>query len=69
MQQRNINISPNLAAPIPESKTAFQNYIHCDSPCLSTINFTNLLENTFASLKTDTSSTYYDISADVTKKF
>ena len=33
-----VNIGPNLAASIPESKTSFQNYIHYNGPCLSTIN-------------------------------
>ena len=48
-----VNIGPNLAASIPESKTSFQNYIHYNGPCLSTINLTDLeLENAFASLKT-----------------
>ena len=28
-----VNIDPNLAASIPESKTTFQNYIHKDDPC------------------------------------
>ena len=37
-----VSISPNFAASIPESKTTFQNYLHCDGPCLSTINLTNL---------------------------
>ena len=27
-----VNIRPNLAASIPESKTSFQNYIHYNSP-------------------------------------
>ena len=35
-----VNIGPNLAASIPESKTTFQNYIHYDGPCFSTINLT-----------------------------
>ena len=64
-----INIGPNLAAFIPESKTSFQNYIHYDGPCLSTINLTDLeLESAFASLKTCTSSGYDDISDDVVKR-
>ena len=46
------NIGPNLGASIPQNKTTFQNYIHYDGPCLSTINLTDLeLENAFASLK------------------
>ena len=54
---------------IPESKTSFQNYIHYNCPCLSTINLTDLeLENAFASLKTNKSSGYNDISADVVKR-
>ena len=64
-----VNIGPNLAASIPESKTSFQNYIHYNGPCLSTINLTDLeLENAFASLKTNKSSGYDDISADVIKR-
>ena len=64
-----INIGPNLAASIPESKTSFQNYIHYDGPCLSTINLTDLeLENAFASLKTCKSSGCDDISDDVVKR-
>ena len=44
-----VNIGPNLASSIPESKTTFQNYIHHDGPCPSTINRTDLApENTFA---------------------
>ena len=63
------NIGPNLAASIPESKTAFQNYIHYDGPCLSTIYLADLeLENAFASLKTSKSLGYDDISAEVVKK-
>ena len=63
-----VNIDPNLAASIPESKTSFQNYIHCNGPYLSTINLTDLeLENAFASLKTNKSLGYDDISADVVK--
>ena len=57
-----VNNGPNLAASIPESKTSFQNYIHYDGPCLSTINLTDLeLENTFASLKANKSSGYDQI--------
>ena len=57
-----VNIGPNLAASIPESKTSFQNYIHYDGPCLSTINLTDLeLENAFASLKANKSSAYDQI--------
>ena len=64
-----VNIGPNVAAFIPESKTSFQKYIHYDGPCLSTINPTDLeLENPFASLKTNKSSGYDDISADVVKR-
>ena len=64
-----VNIGPNLAASIPESKTSFQNYIHYNGPCLSTINLTDLeLENAFASLKTNKSSGYDHISADVVKR-
>ena len=60
-----VNVGPNLAATILESKTSFQNYIHSDG----TINLTGLrLENAFASLKTDKSSGYDDISADVVKR-
>ena len=63
-----VNIGPNLVAFIPESKTTFQNYIHYDGPCLSTINLTDLeVENAFASLKTNKSSGYDDISADFLK--
>ena len=63
-----VNIDPNLVAFIPESKTTFQNYIHYDGPCLSTINLTDLeVENAFASLKTNKSSGYDDISADFLK--
>ena len=62
-----VNIGPNLAASIPESKTSFQNYIHYNGPCLSTINLTDLkLENAFASLKKNKSSGYDDI--DVAKR-
>ena len=64
-----VNISPNLAASIPRSETSFQNYIHYDGPCLSTINLMDLgLENAFASLKTSKSSGYDDIYADVVKR-
>ena len=64
-----VNIGPNLAAFIPESKTSFQNYIHYNGPCLSTINLTDLeLENAFVSLKTNKSSGYDEISADVVKR-
>ena len=60
-----VNIGPNLAASITESKTSFQNYIHNDG----TINLTGLgLENAFASLKTNESLGYDDISADVVKR-
>ena len=64
-----VNIGPNLAASIPQSKTSFENYIHYNGPCLSTINLTDLeLENAFASLKTNKSLGYDDISADVVKR-
>ena len=64
-----VYIGPNLAASIPESKTSFQNYIHYNGPCLSTINLTDLeLENAFVSLKTNKSSGYDDISTDVVKR-
>ena len=57
-----VNIGPNLAASIPESKTSFQNYIYYNGPCLSTINLTGLeLENAFARLKTNKNSGYDDI--------
>ena len=63
-----VNIGPNLVAFIPESKTTFQNYIHYDGPCLSTINLKDLeVENAFASLKTNKSSGYDDTSADFLK--
>ena len=62
-----LNIGPNLAASIPENKTTFQNYVHYGGPCL--ISLTDLeLENAFASLKTNKSSEYDDISANVVKK-
>ena len=35
----NCFVGANLAASTPESKTTFQNYIHYDDLCLSTINF------------------------------
>ena len=64
-----VNIGPNLVTSIPENKMTFQNYIHYDGPCLSTINLMDLeLENAFASLKTKKSSEYDDISADVVKR-
>ena len=64
-----VNIDPNLSASIPESKTSFQNYIRYNGPCLSTINLTAVgLENAFASLKTNKSSGYDDISANVVKR-
>ena len=63
------NIGPNLVTSIPENKMTFQNYIHYDGPCFSTINLTDLeLENAFASLKTKKSSEYDDISADIVKR-
>ena len=64
-----VNIGPNLVTSIPENKMTFQNYIHYDGPCLSTINLMDLeLENAFACLKTKKSSEYDDISADVVKR-
>ena len=52
-----VNISPNLAASIPERKTSFQNYVHYDGSCLSSINLTDLeLKNAFPSLKISKSS-------------
>ena len=64
-----VNIGPILAASILESKATFQNYIHYDGPCLSTINLMDLeLENAFASLKTNKSSGYDDASSDFVKK-
>ena len=55
-----VNIGPNLAVSISESKNGSR---------LSTINLTDLeLENAFASLKTNKSSGYDDISADVVKR-
>ena len=64
-----VNIGPNLAASIPESKTTSQNYIHYDGPCFSIINLTDLkLEIAFAILKTNKSSEYNDISANAVKK-
>ena len=64
-----VNISPNLAASIPESETSFQNYIHYNGTCLITINLTDIkLENALACLKTNKSSGYEDISADVVKR-
>ena len=50
-------------------KTSFQNYINYNGPCLSNINIPDLeLKNAFASLKTNKSSGYDDISADVVKR-
>ena len=64
-----VNIGPNLAESIPKSKMSFQNYIHYNGPCLSTINLTDLeLKNPFASLKTNKSSRYDDASVDVVKR-
>ena len=64
-----VNIGRNLAASIPEIKASFQNYIHYNGPCLSTISLTDLgLKNPFANLKTNKSSGYDDISADVVKR-
>ena len=64
-----VNIGPNLAASIPESKTTSQNYIHYDGPCFSIINLTDLkLEIAFAIFKTNKSSEYNDISANTVKK-
>ena len=63
-----VNIGPDLAVSIPESKTTFQNYNHYIGPCLSTINLTDVeLENAFASRKTSKSSGYDYISNDVVK--
>ena len=63
-----IKVKNRVFAFIPESKTTFQNYIHYDGPCLSTINLTDLeVENAFASLKTNKSSGYDDISVDFLK--
>ena len=63
-----IKVKNRVFAFIPESKTTFQNYIHYDGPCLSTINLTDLeVENAFASLKTNKSSGYDDTSADFLK--
>ena len=64
-----VNIDTNLAASILESRTIFQDYIHYNVPCHSTINLTVLeLENAFASLKTNKSSGYDNISSNVVKK-
>ena len=61
-----VNIGPTLAASIPENKTTFQNYIHYNGFCLSTINLTDFeLESVFASLKANKTSGYDDISGDV----
>ena len=63
------NIGPNIAVSIPESKMTFQNYIHYDSPCLSSINLMDLeIENAFASLKTNKNLWYDNTSVDVVKK-
>ena len=35
-----VNIGPNLATSIPESKTSLQNYIYYNGPHLSTIHLT-----------------------------
>ena len=64
-----VNIGPNLAASIPENKTTFQNCIHYNGLCPSTINLTDLeLENAFARLKINKSSRYDDISTNVFQK-
>ena len=64
-----LNNDNNLAASIPKSKTTFQNYIHYNGPCLSTINFTDLeFENEFGSLKINKSSGYNDISVGIVKR-
>ena len=64
-----VNIGPNLAASTPENKTTLQNYIHCGSLYLSTINLTDLeLANPFASRKTNETSGYDDMPADVVKR-
>ena len=60
-----VNISPNLAASIPESKTSFQNYVRYDGPCLSSINLTDLeLKNAFPSLKINKSSKHLPMLSD-----
>ena len=64
-----VNIDHNVVVSISITNTTFQNYIHCDGPCLSFINLTDLkLEKSFQSLKTNKSSGYDDITADVVKK-
>ena len=64
-----VNIGPNSVASIPERKTSFSNYIHYDGPRLSTISLTGVeLESAFASFKTNESSGYDDISADVVRR-
>ena len=64
-----VNIDHNVVVSISITNTTFQNYIHCDGPCLSFINLTDLkLEKSFQSLKTNKSSGYDDIIADVVKK-
>ena len=64
-----VNISPNLAASIPKNKSTFQNYIHYHGSCLSIISLTDLeLENAFASLKTNKSTGYDDMSINVVKR-
>ena len=64
-----LNNHPNLAASIPKSKTTFQNYIHYDGPCLSTINLTGLeLENEFGNFKINKSLGYNDISVGTVKR-
>ena len=64
-----VNIGLNLAAPIPESKTVFQNYIHYNGACLSTTNLTDLeLKPLRASKHFRKTLGYNDMSADVVKK-
>ena len=64
-----VNIGPNLAASICQSKTSFQNYVHYDGPFLRIVSLTDLeLENAFASLKANKSSGYDDIFADIVKR-
>ena len=64
-----VNIGPNLAASICQSKTSFQNYVHYDGRSLSIVSLTDLeLENAFASLKANKSSGYDDIFGDIVKR-
>ena len=62
-----------LLIPVPTQlpliPATIKNYINYDGLCLSAINLTELeLHNSFASLKTNKSSGYDDISANVVKK-